>query len=89
MLILAGERPPRPTNWEILGLSEDVWMLIEQCWDRDPSIRPHIADILVFFENASCDWVSPTPEAIASLNLDRLTSRGPSMTESADTMFPF
>ena len=73
-------------NRGILGLSEDVWILMEKCWDRVPSIRPHVADILVLFENASRNWVSPTSEVITSLNLGRPTSRNHFMTESVDTM---
>ena len=57
-------------NRDILGLSEDVWVLIEQCWDADPRRRPQIATILVQFEAASRDWVSPTLEEIANLSLD-------------------
>ena len=85
-LVLAGKRPSRPTNHDILGLSEDVWLLMEKCWDLDPSIRPRVTDILVQFERASDDWVSPTSEAIAHLGLGLLTGQHPPKTESADTM---
>ena len=57
-----------------------------KCWDLDPSVRPHIADILIIFEAASCGWVSPTAEAIADLGLSRLGSNNLSMIEPADTM---
>ena len=55
---------------------------MEKCWDLDPSVRPHIADILVIFEAASRGWVSPTAEAIADLGLGR---RNPSTIDPADT----
>lgn len=86
LLILAGRRPSRPTNHDILGLSADVWVLMEGCWDLNPSVRPHIADILKLFETASCGWVSPTSEAIAGLGLGRPTGQNSPMTESADTI---
>ena len=53
-------------------------MLAEKCWDGDPTARPHIGDILSFFEAASCCWVPSTPEAIANLGLDRsITTQKP------------
>ena len=59
---------------------------MEKWWDLDPSVRPHIADILIIFEAASRGWVSPTVEAIADLGLSRLASQNPSTIEPADTM---
>ena len=70
-LVFAGQRPLRPPNREIFGLSGDVWELAEKCWDMDPTVRPHITDILSFFEAASCHWASSTSEAIANISLDR------------------
>lgn len=86
MLALAGERPSQPKNRVILGLSEDVWTLIEKCWDSIPSARPHAADILVLLETGSRDWVSPGPEAVANLSLGRATCKNPPTAKSADTM---
>ena len=86
VLILAGERPSRPMNFDVLGLSEELWALAQQCWDRDPSNRPGITDVLVHFETASRDWVPPTLEAaFADLDVDSLKSQMSSMTESSDT----
>jgi len=85
LLVLEDKRPSRPPNREILGLSEDVWKLAEKCWDRDPSVRPHIADIFPYFEAASRCWVPPAPEVIARLGLNRLTTPKPSTRESIFT----
>jgi serine/threonine protein kinase len=84
---LVGKRPLRQPNRDILGLSEDVWVLMEMCWDQNPTVRPHIADILTFFEVASHDWTSPTSEAIANLGLDEATSQNSPTTESTFTTF--
>lgn len=46
-------------------------MLVEQCWDGNPTVRPHITDILSFFEAASRRWVSLTSGTVANLRLDR------------------
>ena len=84
--VIAGKRPSRLTNRDILGLSEDIQRLMEECWDQDPGARPHASDALALFETASRGWVSPTSEAIANLALGHPTSQNPSMTELADPM---
>lgn len=86
VLVLAGERPSRLTNRDILGLSEEVWMLMEKCWNQVPSARPHAADILVLLEAASHDWVSPTSGVIENLSLSWPISQNSPVTESAGTM---
>ena len=73
-------------NRDILGLSEDVQMLMEGCWDQAPGIRPQVADALAHFETASRGWVSPTPEAIANLSLGRSSSQNLPMTGPTDTI---
>jgi hypothetical protein len=59
---------------------------MERCWDRTPSVRPHITEISAFFEPASRGWTCPTSEAIANLGLDQAVSPNSSMMESAFTM---
>jgi len=86
VLVYAGERPSRLANRDILGLSEDVQMLMEACWDQDPSIRPQVADTLARLEAASRGWVSPTPEAIANLSLGRPSSQNLPATGPVDTI---
>lgn len=63
--------------------------MTEQCWDRDPGPRPHVADLLDLFETASRSWAPPTPEAIANLGLDRPASQNPPMMKSPDTTSTF
>ncbi|EMD41329.1 hypothetical protein CERSUDRAFT_42259 [Gelatoporia subvermispora B] len=43
--VLKGKRPPRPVQAIPLGLSDNVWTLMEACWDEDHQTRPHISDI--------------------------------------------
>jgi len=71
---------------DILGLSEDVWILTEKCWDQAPSTRPHIVEILFFLETAADNWVSPTSEEVAGLAFSPPTSQNSSTPESTDTM---
>ncbi|KAG6811015.1 hypothetical protein H0H92_009356 [Tricholoma furcatifolium] len=41
-----GGKPTRPpdssTSWSVWGLTEDIWTLMEACWDRRPTARPSV-----------------------------------------------
>ena len=43
-----GDRPRRPTDPEIVarGLDDNLWRLLEQCWQEDPAVRPKIEEVL-------------------------------------------
>jgi len=41
--IIQGERPPRPTN---SALTDDVWALMEMCWEQEPQSRPVMREVL-------------------------------------------
>ena len=43
-----GDRPRRPTDPEIAarGLDDNLWRLLEQCWQEDPTVRPKIEEVL-------------------------------------------
>jgi hypothetical protein len=47
-----GERPSRPGLAECHGflLSDALWSLIHSCWAEEPSSRPHMRDIVKFFD---------------------------------------
>ena len=49
MKVMTGKRPSRPAKnsgpfvkW---GLTDPMWRLMEQCWDRNPNNRPTISRI--------------------------------------------
>jgi serine/threonine protein kinase len=42
--VLRGRRPQRPTA--LPELTDDLWRLIEHCWDQETVQRPHITAIL-------------------------------------------
>ena len=44
--VLEGERPQRPANALELGLSDDVWKLLEECWQTQRALRPSVKDVL-------------------------------------------
>ncbi|KAK7437402.1 Rho guanine nucleotide exchange factor [Stygiomarasmius scandens] len=37
--LMKGNRPSRP--FDNLHLRDDIWTVIQDCWEQDPSIRPH------------------------------------------------
>lgn len=41
--IIHGERPPRPTH---PTLTEDLWTLMQRCWNHDPKLRPNASEAL-------------------------------------------
>jgi serine/threonine protein kinase len=56
--ITTDERPPRPTHQE---LSDQLWELIEKCWQTDPSHRPTIREVVAFMsEDSYCCEVQVT-----------------------------
>ena len=54
-----GERPPRPTH---PTFTENLWKLIQRCWDQDPHLRPEASEILQVLTTPSVlrlFWRSP------------------------------
>lgn len=47
-----GKRPQRPVNAASLGITDSIWMLLEQCWDWEPSYRPNSAHVLAVLREA-------------------------------------
>lgn len=42
--VLAGRRPPRPAH---RCLTNNLWELVERCWNQDPRDRPDISDVIL------------------------------------------
>ena len=43
LAIMEGQRPPRPTHPKF---TEDLWKLVQRCWDQDPRERPEASETL-------------------------------------------
>ncbi|EMD36226.1 hypothetical protein CERSUDRAFT_65942 [Gelatoporia subvermispora B] len=50
--VLSGMRPPRPAEALTVGLTDDVWELMQRCWQPDPRVRPRISDVLTCLADA-------------------------------------
>jgi len=44
--VIAGMRPSRPMYSLKLGLTDDLWSLVQRSWVHDPGQRPHLSEIL-------------------------------------------
>lgn len=61
---LEGKRPPRPNNSESLGITNEIWGLLELCWVKDVSSRPTICHVMHCLEGVAKNW---TADSIAFL----------------------
>lgn len=53
---MEGVRPVKPVGAELLGFSDDLWRIIEQCWLQDRNARPGVEDILSCLTGAAASW---------------------------------
>lgn len=59
--VLQGHRPERPKNTSVIGLTEDVWSMTEECWLDRSSERPVISSVLSSLNMAATFWDVPSP----------------------------
>ena len=50
LAIMQNERPPRPTH---PTFTENLWILMQRCWDHDPHLRPEVSEALQVLLNPS------------------------------------
>lgn len=43
LVIMKGQRPPRPTH---PAFTDELWTLMQRCWDSDPNLRPGVSEVL-------------------------------------------
>ena len=55
--VTAGGRPERPSDTLDLGLSDDVWSMMELCWHHQCDERPKIGKVLAHLESIVKDFV--------------------------------
>ena len=42
LAITQGKRPPRPTH---PAFTENLWGLVQRCWDHNPHLRPEVSEV--------------------------------------------
>lgn len=45
-LVLQGDRPEMPGNSQAVGLTGDMWNLLQSCWQRFPNNRPTMEEVV-------------------------------------------
>ena len=63
-LIVNGERPAKPRNAEEIGLGNQTWKLVKECWRSDSKNRPTVGQALIRIRGivlSSGDFRSPPP----------------------------
>jgi len=57
-VVLEGKRPPRPSNSGGLGITDEIWYLLELCWAKDASSRPVVNHVVRSLENIVEYWTA-------------------------------
>ena len=65
--VLKDARPERPGGEERTWFTDDIWSLLECCWEPNPGDRSNSEDVLECLEKVSRVWALPSPRIIASL----------------------
>ena len=52
--IMAGRRPPQPVH---PALTDDLWTLMQRCWDHDPHLRPEVSEALQALPSPSVPYL--------------------------------
>ena len=54
-----GEHPERPRGAEGAWFTDDLWVMLRQCWKPDANNRPSIEDVRECLEHVSSTWKPP------------------------------
>ena len=55
---LEGKRPTRPNNSESLGITDEIWGLLDLCWVKDASSRPTVCNVMRCLEGVAKNWTA-------------------------------
>jgi hypothetical protein len=61
--VLEGKRPSVPDGAEGAWFTDDLWMMLNQCWATQPDSRPSIEAVLERLGQVSGTWEPPSPRA--------------------------
>jgi hypothetical protein len=83
--ISQGGRPQMPENAHEVGLTNDMWVLLESCWQQNPRKRPSMGEVVgrwrVFVESSDGD---STTECVQIIPMIPTASLAPSSTLMID-----
>ena len=58
--VIGGERPQRPGGVEGARFTDDLWRMLDQCWETQPERRPSGSAVLECLERVSGDTKPPS-----------------------------
>jgi len=59
--VIAGDQPPRPAASPKVGLSDDIWAMMQTCWQHEPQKRPHIREVVTILRRANREMRTAGP----------------------------
>jgi len=70
--ILSGKRPERPTH---PSLTDELWDLIQRCWDQEPQLRPGISEVVSYLQAAlatqgDCEDGTSVPTTVCTVSMN-------------------
>ena len=66
-VVLEGRRPSQPKNPESLGITNEIWNLLEVCWAKNASSRPKVGQVVGRLNEVAKHWTAdPTAFLLAS-----------------------
>jgi hypothetical protein len=54
--ITGGTRPEKPEGAKGLGFTDELWRIVELCWQEDRNARPYVEEIYVSLLEANTFW---------------------------------
>jgi hypothetical protein len=58
-MVIKGERPQRSEGKEGVKFTDELWKMLNVCWEAQPGNRPSIETVFECLERASETWKSP------------------------------
>ena len=68
--VMDGERPERPEGVGGAWFTDDIWRMLNRCWEAQPENRPSVAAVLECLERVSKDPESLSLQANGDLGMD-------------------
>ena len=82
MKVSIGWKPQRPPHygvygspWISWGLTEEIWELMEDCWEHNPSDRPAVKDIIARLSSVTDERLAKVDMAASSVRIENCVSR--------------
>ena len=60
-IVLEHERPPRPRDSEKLGLTDEIWEVLQKCWGKVPPTRPSVDIVSACLKRVAGTWAMDVP----------------------------